>query len=160
MMLHMRGGIGDLRGQHNEFLAEALGITVEELQAAQQKAHEAMIAKAIDEGYVTQEQADLMAAHHAFMQFYLETDAQSFADALSAAVEAGVITQEQADLLQESQGQWNRRGTDGRGMFERGMDGRRSGDRGNFHPRGMAPERGNRMMPGYQAPTPTPEANS
>ena len=59
------------------------------------------------------------------------------------------IAQEQANLLKEAQGQWGR-----------GMEGWRDGGRGNFRPHGMMPGRGNRMMPGYQAPTPTPEANS
>ena len=39
-------------------LAEALGISVEELEAAQQTAFEAYIAAAFDEGRITQEQAD------------------------------------------------------------------------------------------------------
>ena len=41
-------------------LAEALGISVEELEAAQQAAFEAAIAAAVDEGRITQEQADQM----------------------------------------------------------------------------------------------------
>lgn len=143
------GARGEFRSQHEAFLADALGITVEELQAAQQKAHEAMIAQAVEDGYLTQEQADLMAARHAFMQFYRDNATLTFEDALNAAVEAGAITQEQANLLKEAQGQWGR-----------GMEGWRDGGRGNFRPHGMMPGRGNRMMPGYQAPTPTPEANS
>lgn len=152
----MRGlDLGDVRGDYQIFLADALGITVEELQAAQQKAQEAMVAKAVEEGVITQEQADLMAAGRAFMQFYADGNAQSMEDALNAAVEAGAITQEQADLLLEAHSQM------GRGSFF----GR--SDRGSFDHRGMMPGfggqmpgRGNRMMPGYQTPTETPEANS
>ena len=158
MMFGERGAMGDLRGQHDAFLAEALGITVEELQAAQQKAHEAMMAQAVEDGAITQEQADLMAARHAFMQFYKENATLTVEEALSAAVEAGAITQEQADLLQSTQGQYGH-GMYGRGMDGRGMDGFRSGGRG-FHQHDMMPGRGNRMRPGYQAPAPTPEANS
>jgi hypothetical protein len=153
-MMFGYGAMGELRSQYDAFLADALDITVEELQAARQKAHDAMIARAVEEGYLTQRQADVMAARRAFMQFYVGQNVQTFEDALNAAVEAGAITQEQADLLKEAQGQW------GRGMFGRGMDGWRNGERGNFHPRGMTPGHSFRMMPGYQAPTPTPEPNS
>lgn len=154
MMFHARGANGEMRALHDAFLAETLGITVEELQAAQQTARAAMVAKAVEDGIITQEQADLMAARHAFLQFYLEQEATTFADALRAAVEAGVITQEQADLLQAGQGRWQR------GMFGRGADGWRNGERGGFHPRGLMPGRGSGLMPGRPAPTPTPEANS
>lgn len=161
----MRGfDMGDMRGAYQGFLADALGITVEELQAAQLKARDAIVGKAIEDGVITQEQADLMKARQAFMQFYVAENAQTVEDALNAAVEAGAITQEQADLLLEQQGQM------GRGMFGEGMRGGFRGQDGqfDFHHRGMMPGfdgqqmpgRGGHMMPGYQAPTPTPEANS
>lgn len=171
----MRGfDMGDMRGEYQGFLADALGITVEELQAAQIKARDAMVDKAVEDGVITQEQADLMKARQAFMQYYAAENAQTMEEALSAAVEAGAITQEQADLLLEQQGQMGR-GFFGRGMPDGGMfgEGMRGGMRGqdgqfDFHHRGMMPGfdgqqmpgRGGRMMPGYQAPTPTPEANS
>ncbi len=155
-MFGMHSAMGDLRSQHDAFLADALGITVEELQAAQQKARAAMLAQAVEDGAITQAQADLMTARHAFMQFYKDNATLTFEDALSAAVEAGAITQEQADLLQDAQGQYGR-GLFGRGMGGRGMDGFRSGGRG-FHQHDMMPGRGNRMMPGYQAPTPEPNS--
>ncbi len=171
----MRGfDMGDMRGEYQGFLADALGITVEELQAAQLKARDAMVDKAVEDGVITQEQADLMKARQAFMQYYAAENAQTMEDALSAAVEAGAITQEQADLLLEQQGQMGRgffgRGMPGGGMFGEGMRGGFRGQDGqfDFHHRGMMPGfdgqqmpgRGGRMMPGYQAPTPTPEANS
>lgn len=167
-----RGGMrdfdmGDMRGEYQGFLADALGITVEELQAAQLKARDAMVDKAVEDGVITQEQADLMKARQAFMQYYAAENAQTMEEALSAAVEAGAITQEQADLLLEQQSQM------GRGMFGGMFDGGMLRDRmfgGDSHHRGMMPGmdgqmpgRGNRMMPGYQAPaapTETPEANS
>jgi hypothetical protein len=164
MMFGMRGfDRGEMRGEHQAYLADALGITVEELQAAQQQAQQAMIDAAVEAGAITQEQADLMAARRAFMQYYAAERGQSFADALSAAVEAGAITQEQADLL-EAQGQMGR-GMFGGGMFGGGM---RGGDRGGqFHHRGMMPGdgsqmpgRNNRTTPNTQTPTATPEANS
>lgn len=159
MAFGLRGFGGELRGEYQTYLADALGITVEELQAAQQTAQNAMIDQAVADGALTQEQADLMKARHAFMQYFAGQAQQSVEDALNAAVEAGAITQEQADLLLENLGQM------GRGMFGEGFGGR--GGRGNFHHRGMMPGdenqmpgRGYRMMPGNQAPTPTPEANS
>jgi len=165
-------GLGEMRSEFQGFLADALGITVEELQDAQLKAHAAMIDKAVEDGTLTQEQADLMKAHQAFMQYYAAETVQSLEDALSAAVEAGAITQEQADLLLEQQGQMGR-GFLGRGLFDGGMfgEGMHGGFRGqdggrDFHHHGMPgfdgqmPDRGGHMMPGYQAPTATPEANS
>jgi hypothetical protein len=150
----MRGfDLGAARGEYQTFLADALGITVEELEAAQLKAREAMVAQAVEDGVITQEQADLMAAGQAFRQYYTEENAQSFEDALTAAVEAGAITQEQADLLLDARTQM------GRGMFgDGGLDGR--GSRGGSDHRGMMPGYGNRMMPANPAPAATPEANS
>jgi hypothetical protein len=147
-MLHGFGMRGDMMGDHQEYLAEALGTTVEELQAAQEKAHAAMIAQAVEDGVITQEQADLMAAGQAFRAYMADTDAKSAADALAAAVEAGAITQEQADLLTEqmSQGGRGMRGGMFGGMMERGMrmfgdrEGgmfNRGGGRGDFHHHGM-----------------------
>ena len=46
-------------------LADALGITVEELQAAQAKAQAARLAQAVEDGTLTQDQANLMLAMQA-----------------------------------------------------------------------------------------------
>ena len=89
-------GHGGPRGKHGPFgapsnidkealLAEALGITVEELQAAHEAAREAGIQQALDEGLITQEEADLMAAHHA-LKDYLDKEAL-MAEALGITVE-------------------------------------------------------------------------
>ena len=145
-------GHGGLGSAYQGYLAEALGITVEELQAAQVKAQDAMIDQAVEDGTLTQEQADLMKARQAFMQYYAEQSEQALEDALSAAVEAGALTQEQADLLLEHQGQM------GRGMFGGGFGER--GERGGSHHRGMMPGQGGRRTPGAATPTATPEANS
>ncbi|MCS6827483.1 MAG: YckD family protein [Caldilinea sp.] len=144
----MRFGWKEIGGsQYQQFLAEALGITVEELQAAQLKAQNAMIDKAVEDGYLTQEQADLLKAQYAFRQYLSGQAQQSLEDALNAAVEAGALTQEQADLLRNAQSRWGLRGFGGRGMFGEGFHGGRG-----FHFRGM--------MPGSEAPAPTPDANS
>jgi len=54
-------------------LANALGITVDQLQAAREKANQAAIAQAVDEGIITQEQADEMLARKN-LQSYLDRD--------------------------------------------------------------------------------------
>jgi hypothetical protein len=131
-------------------LAEALGITADELKAAREAANEAAIAQAIKEGIITQEQVDEMQRRRD-LQSYLNRDAllaealgmtvedlqaayqegetltdllnengldaetardkvqEAYAAALAQAVEDGVITQEQADEMQNGMG----RGFDG-----------------------------------------------
>jgi hypothetical protein len=54
---------------YDGFLADALGVTVAELQAARQAADTAAIEQAVAEGYLTEDQADLMKAQQALMQF-------------------------------------------------------------------------------------------
>jgi hypothetical protein len=56
----------DNKGEdHDVFLADALGISVGKLQAARAEAEAAALAEMVDAGYLTQEQADLMAARQA-----------------------------------------------------------------------------------------------
>jgi formaldehyde-activating enzyme involved in methanogenesis len=55
-------------------LADALNISVDELQAAREQANQAAIAQAVEEGIITQEQADEMQAHRN-LQSYLNRDA-------------------------------------------------------------------------------------
>lgn len=85
----------------NGLLAEALGISVEELQAARQKAVEIAIDQAVANGKLTQEQADLMKARRALLgdQNFINAMRAAFEAAVKKAVEEGVITQAQADLL-------------------------------------------------------------
>lgn len=54
---------------YDAFMADALGVSVAELQAARQAANTAALEQAVAEGYITQEQAELMEARHALMQF-------------------------------------------------------------------------------------------
>ncbi len=51
-------GMPGLAGQDDTYLADALGITVEELQAAQTSAYEAGVDQALTDGLITQAQAD------------------------------------------------------------------------------------------------------
>ena len=83
------------------YLAEALGITVEELQAARRQATAAYLADAVTAGDITQEQADLMLAkvalsgvidRHALLAEGLGTTVE----ALTAALEGG---QSLSDLM-------------------------------------------------------------
>jgi hypothetical protein len=56
-----RGDKAEKGADHSQYLAEALGITVDELDAAQAAVAEAAIAQAVEDGTITQEQADRMA---------------------------------------------------------------------------------------------------
>jgi formaldehyde-activating enzyme involved in methanogenesis len=71
-----RGGARGVSGStidEQALLADALDITVEELQTAREKANEAAIAQAIEKGIITQEQADQMLARKDLMS-YLDRD--------------------------------------------------------------------------------------
>jgi hypothetical protein len=85
----------------NQYLADALGISLEKLQAAQQTAFNARLAQAVTDGKMTQEQADLMKAQQAlFSSTSFKTAMQSaYTSAVQQAVSDGVITQAQADLI-------------------------------------------------------------
>lgn len=126
MMQHGRGGYGGA-GVSNENLAEALGVTVDELEAAYQAAFDKALDQAVAADLITQTQADAMKERSAGrfgMQFggwmgTGEIDFQALlagelgvtSDELNAAFEtahtaaiadavaAGDITQEQADLM-------------------------------------------------------------
>lgn len=91
----------------NALLANALGISVEELQAAQTQANNARLDQAVTAGTITQEQADLMKGRNAL---YADASFQAsmktaFETAVAKAVADGVITQAQANLiLKDAQG--------------------------------------------------------
>lgn len=93
--------------EHETFLAEALGISVEELQAARDEVQAARLAEMVAAGVITQEQADLMLARKA-VQDYVDTDAlqatlqAAYEEAVAQALADDVITQEQADALLNS----------------------------------------------------------
>lgn len=107
----------NVRGD-GQALADALGITLEELQAAYEEAAEAALAQAVADGLLTQEQADellarampgrrfnLMGAGETFLAEALgitvealrAAKLQVYAERLAELVDAGMITQEQAD---------------------------------------------------------------
>jgi hypothetical protein len=78
----MKGVFGEMRGHgpgvrqgfgtsfdYDAFIAEALGVSVEELQSARQAAHDAALEQAVTEGVITAEQAELLKAGHALRQY-------------------------------------------------------------------------------------------
>ncbi len=136
-------------GNMETYLAEALGISVEELQTARQTVFAANLADMVAAGEITQEQADMMLARQA-VQGYVDVEAiqaavQSiYADAITQALADGVITQEQADQLLSDQS-FNAPGFGFGGGGHHGPGGRHGG----FH--GFAP--------GAGAPAPTDSGN-
>ena len=97
-------GISRYGYDRDEFLADALGISVEELDAAQLVAYEAELAGRVAAGELTQAEADLKLAQKA-AEGYIDTDSintqvrASQEAAIAAALADGAITQEQADAL-------------------------------------------------------------
>jgi hypothetical protein len=79
-------GLGGGTIDHQALLAEELGITVEELEAAQVRARDAAIEQAIDEGLITEEEAEQMRTRRA-LQSYLDRHAL-LAEALEMTPEA------------------------------------------------------------------------
>jgi hypothetical protein len=120
------GGVHiDLRGanlDHEKFLADALGITVDKLQAAEDTAAKAELAQAVTDGRMTQAQADQITAEQALQKYI--ADKGLFKSAVDSAVQAGVITQAQADtiLAQAKPGGFGFGGM-GRGGFDGGPGG-------------------------------------
>lgn len=92
---------------HDELLAEALGISVARLEAARVEAHAAMLAGLVEAGILTQEQADLMAARRAVRSYFdqealVEMLQNAFQEAIDAALADGAITEDQAEQLLEN----------------------------------------------------------
>jgi hypothetical protein len=142
----------DIDGQ--KLLADALGITVDDLKAASTKAEAAALAQAVTDGRLTQEQADVIAAQRAFQE-YLRSQQKSYADEVQAALDAGAITQAQADLLLKNEQSFGGRGFGMGDDFGPGMRGGMQppmGDQGMMPGPGMgAPGMdGGRGMPGGQ----------
>jgi hypothetical protein len=86
---------------YNALLADALGISVDELQAAYAEAYVARIDQAVTDGNLTQEQADLMKGRYALYtdEAFQASMQSAFEVAVQQAVSSGVITQAQADQI-------------------------------------------------------------
>lgn len=142
------GGFGRFGSEidFDTLLASALGVSVDELNAARESAWNKRLEQAVSEGSITQEQADLMKAQFALRGYLTERMQSAYEEAVKQAVEDGAITQEQADLLNSQP-----RGF-GRG-FEFGFGGPHGHGGGRFDGRG-----GMRGAPNQSAPTETPVA--
>jgi uncharacterized protein YidB (DUF937 family) len=98
------GPDGELRSAYQEHLAEALGVSVEDLEAARESAQAAMMEEAVADGRITQEQADLMQAGRA-LRDYIDKDA-IMASALGISVdELNAARDEETGLRELFQGQ-------------------------------------------------------
>jgi len=96
----MSGGPGgELRSAYQEHLAEALGISVEDLDAAMRSAQSAMLEEAVADGRITQEQADLMQAGMA-LRDYVDKDA-ILAEALGISVDELNAARDEGTSLRE-----------------------------------------------------------
>ena len=107
---------------HDAALAEALGITLEELQSAKAEVQQRLLDEAVAAGEITQEEADLMAARQALQEYLRDKMQTAYETAVAQAVTDGVITQAQADQILSE---------DGQGMFDFGMGGGPRGGRGH-----------------------------
>lgn len=142
-----RGGgwLGENGIDFDAFLADALGITTDELRAARQEAANARLEQAVTDGQMTQEQADLIKGRQALYadQTFIDAMKSAYQTAVQDAVARGVITQAQADLILE-------KSADGMGFP--GMGGR-GGPRGGGHRggEGLPP-----LAPPADAPTTAP----
>ena len=96
----LRGVRIDLAGANldqQKYLADALGISTEELQAAKETAAKAELAQTVTDGRLTQAQADQITAESALRKYI--SDKGFFKSAVESAVKDGVITQTQADTI-------------------------------------------------------------
>lgn len=94
-----RGMLPDGVTSREELLANALGLTVEELQAARDEAHAAALAEMVEAGYLTQEEADLIQAVETF-QRSIDRDAL-MAEALGISVDELQAAREDGTTLPE-----------------------------------------------------------
>jgi hypothetical protein len=131
----LRGVHIDLKGANldqEKFLADALGVSVEKLQAAEETAAKAELAQAVTDGRMTQAQADEVTAERALQKYI--SDKGFFKSAVDSAVKDGVITQTQADTILSR----NPQGMFGGGFGRGGMDGGPGGPGGHGGGRGPA----------------------
>jgi hypothetical protein len=142
---------------YNSLLANALGITTDKLQAANQQAFKTNLDAAVTAGKMTQAQADAIEGHNALYSNskFITAIQSAFTAAVNQAVTDGVITQAQADqILKNGAGNGMMNGFNGRGMLGsfrgfRGSGGQ--GRRGSFNGgKGASPA----------APTATPSSGA
>lgn len=115
---------------YEALLADALGITPDQLQAAYAQAYNARIDQAVADGTLTQEQADLMKGQYALSnsESFQSSMQSAYQAAVQQAVTDGVITQAQADQILNQANQMGGFRMGGFGLFEGGR-----GPRGGGH---------------------------
>ena len=99
-----QGWLAESGLDYDTFLAEALGISVDELTDAREQAELAAIDQAVENGRLSSDQAELIKARRALAdnETFATAMKDAYTQALQAAVDEGVITQAQADLLLEN----------------------------------------------------------
>jgi ribosomal protein S20 len=144
---------------YNALLAKALGISVDQLNAAYQKAFNARIDSAVTAGNLTKDQADLQKGRYALMNSpkFQSAIQSAYEAAVKQAITDGVITQAQADLILKGNGGKFSGGMGSFGGMRGGPEGRHGGmGEGGFGGRGHG--KGNN--PNSNTPTATPGASS
>lgn len=115
---------------YDALLADALNISVKELNAAREQAFNTGLERAVSEGSLTQEQADLIQGRRALFgdEGFQSSMQSAFEGAVQQAVTSGVITQAQADAILQNQeergGLFGHGGPDESGLFGRERGGR------------------------------------
>jgi len=170
-----RYNLGISAADTRKYLADALGITVGDLNNAETKAYKAQLDQAVANGRMTQAQEDLQIAERALQQYIVDKDV--FTATVNQAVKDGALTQAQADaILNQAK---NGRGGAGFGRMGDlgGFDGHMMGPMGGFgggmkggandsdnSRGGLNGGRGGRGLGGQTAPnspsaSPTPQAS-
>ncbi len=123
---------------YDALLADALGISVDALDAAKQSAQEAALVQAVENGRLSQEEADLIQARQAIRETLRERVQGVYEEVVNESVADGAITQAQADALLSSE----------RGFgFERGFGGGRGHHGRSFRGDGDFDSQPNEVMP-------------
>ncbi|MCL4560140.1 MAG: hypothetical protein M1281_05955 [Chloroflexi bacterium] len=151
-MLGGEGWLGQSGIDFNALLAKALGVSVDQLQAAYQKAFSASLDRLVQNGTLTQQQADALLGRFALANSAKFQSAMqaAFEAAVKQAVTDGLITQSQADQILKD--------GSGLGLFKMAPGGMLKGFGGFQNFRGF----GRRNWPGGKSPanpgrpTPTP----
>jgi len=124
-----------------EYLAEALGITDEELQAAHQEVQQIMLDQALKDGEISQEEYENFKLQQDLAPYFEQARQTAFQTAIDQALEDSVITDEQAESM-----------LNGEMPFGKGPADRGPGMGGYGGP-------GGRMKPGDGGDGPKPESS-
>ena len=89
----------DQGDEFDQYLADALGISLDDLTEAKETVAMAALEQAVADGKLTQEQADLILARRAISGYMADAMTATRTNAINQALADGVITQAQAELL-------------------------------------------------------------